>query len=262
MRKVFAIGIGGAGVLLCRASRRNPSIIQHGGREWITVVEAISREGTVLAPLIIFKAGAHLMGHHTHIEIEEKEDAYFSTSSKGYTNTEITFKWFQEVFEPSTRPANGIEDHRILPLNKHSAHVENYDFINHPINHNIHLICLPSHATHVLQPLDVGIFGPLGTYYKQEFEDRVRQLGLYGKIKKDDVFPMLQRACLKTFTEHNIQSAWRAFDLIPFSRERILNNPGLKAKIAPKTPHSARRPGLRLVSSRLDTAPALDTIAA
>jgi len=90
--KGFAIGIGGAGVLVCQASRRNPSIIQDGGHEWITVVEAISGEGKVLAPLIIFKAGAHLMGHHTHIEIEEKKDAYFSTSSKGYTNTEITFK--------------------------------------------------------------------------------------------------------------------------------------------------------------------------
>ena len=72
-------------------------------------MEAIYSEGMILAPLSIFKAGAHLMGHHTNIEIEEKENAYFSTSSKGYTKTEISFKWFQEVFEPSTRPANEIE---------------------------------------------------------------------------------------------------------------------------------------------------------
>ena len=71
--------------------------------------------------MIIFKAGAHLMGHHTYIEIEEKEDAYFSIPSKGYTNTAITFKWFRKVFEPSTRPVNGIEDHRILLLDGHSA---------------------------------------------------------------------------------------------------------------------------------------------
>jgi len=137
------------------------------------------------------------------------------------------------VFEPSTRPANGIEDHRILLLDGHSAHVGNYDYINDAINHNIHLICLPSHATHVLQPLDVGIFGPLSTYYKQELEDRVRQLGPYGKIKKGDVFHMLQGARLKTFTEDNIQSAWRACGLIPFSPERTLNNPVLQEKIAP-----------------------------
>jgi len=43
----------------------------------------------VLPPLIIFKGNAHLMGHHTNIEIEEKEDAFFAISPKGYTNTEI-----------------------------------------------------------------------------------------------------------------------------------------------------------------------------
>jgi len=262
--KGLAISLSWAGVIVCRMSRGNPSIIQDGGREWITVVEAISGEGKVLAPLIIFKAGAHLMGYHIHIKMEEKEDAlaYFSTSSKGYTNTAITFKWFQEVFEPSTRPANSIENHRILPLDGHSAHVENYNFINHAINHNIHLICLPSHATHVLQPLDLGIFGSLSTYYKQELKDRVRQLGPYGKIKKGDVFPMLRRACLKTFTEDNIQSAWRACGLILFSQERILNDPVLQAKMAPKTLRSAGRPGLRLVSSHLDTALGLDKIEA
>jgi len=166
------------------------------------------------------------------------------------------------VFEPSTRPANGIENHHILPVDGHSAHVENYDFINHAINYNIHLIGLPSHATQVLQPLDVGIFGPLSIYYKQELEDRVHQLGPYGKIKKGDVFPMLQRARLKTFTEDNLQSAWRAYGLISFSRERILNAPVLQAKMASKTPLSARCHGLRLVSSHLNTAPDLDKIEA
>ena len=111
-----------------------------------------------------------------------------------------------------------------------------------------------------MQPLDVRIFSPLATYYKQELEDSVRQLGPYGKIKKGDVFPMLQRARLKTFTESNITSTWRACGLIPFSRERVLNDPVLQAKMAPKTPLSTRRPGLRPVSSRLDTAPELDKI--
>jgi len=31
------------------------------------------------------------MGHHTNIKIEEKEDAFFATSAKGYTNAQITF---------------------------------------------------------------------------------------------------------------------------------------------------------------------------
>ena len=29
-------------------------------------------------------------------------------------------------------------------------------------SNNVHLICFPPHCTHILQPLDVAIFGQLG----------------------------------------------------------------------------------------------------
>jgi len=258
--KGFAIGLGGAGTPIYRASRRNPSIIQDGGRDWVTIMEAISGGAKVLPPLIIFKANAHLMGHHTNIDIEEKEDAFFATSPKGYTNTDITFQWFQEVFEPRTRPMNGINHHRILALDCHSTHVENYEFIKYAIDHNMHLLCLPSHSTHVLQPLDVGIFSPLTTYYKQELEDRVSQQGPHGTIKKGDIFPMLQRARQKTFQPETIRSAWRASGLISFKRNCILRDPILQANMVPKTPLATRRPGLRLSAGNVVGAPELDRI--
>ena len=47
--------------MICHASHRNPSLIQDGGRDWVTMVEAISGEGQVLPLLIIFKANEHLM---------------------------------------------------------------------------------------------------------------------------------------------------------------------------------------------------------
>jgi len=246
--------------MICHASHRNPSLIQDGGRDWVTMVEAISGEGQVLPLLIIFKANAHLMGHYTNIEIEEKEDAFFATSPKGYTNTEVTFPWFQEVFEPRTHPAKRINQYRILVLDGHSTHVENYEFVKYAIDHNIHLVCLPSHSTHILLPLDVSIFNPLTTYYKQELEDRVRQQGPHGTIKKGDIFPMLQRARIKTFKPETIRSAWRASGLIPFNRNRILRDSILQAKMVPKTPLATRRPGLRPSTDRVVGAPELDHI--
>jgi len=230
--------------MICRASRRNPSLIQDSGRNWVTIVEGISPVAQGLPPLIILMANAHLMGHHTNIEIEEKEDPLFGTSSKGYTNTEITFPWFQEVFEPRKHPAKGINQHPILVLDGHSTHVRNYEFIKYAIDHNIHLICLLSHSTHILQPLDVSIFGPLTTYYKQELEDRVRQQGPHSTIKKGDILPMLRRARIKTFKPETSRSAWWASGLIPFNRNRILRHPILQAKMVPETPLAARCPGL------------------
>ena len=211
--------------MICRAFRQNPSLVQDGGCDWVTIVEGISGGAQVLPPLIIFKANAHLIGHHTNIEIEEKEDASFATSAKGYTNTEITWQWFQEVFEPRTHPAKGINQHPILVLDAHSTHVENYEFVKYAIDHNIHLVCLLSHSTHILQPLDVSLFGPLTTYYKQELENHVLQQGPHGTIKKRDIIPMLQRVRFKTFKPETIMSAWRASGLITCNRNRILRDP-------------------------------------
>ena len=36
----------------------------------------------------------------------------------------------------------------------------------HPSPDKIILACLPAHTTHVLQPLDVGLFQPLGSLYR------------------------------------------------------------------------------------------------
>jgi len=223
--KGFAIGLGGAGTMISRAFHRNPRLIQDGGHNWLIIVEAISGGAQVLPPLMIFKANAHLMGHHTKIEIEEKEDAFFATSTKGYTNTEITFRWFLEVFDPWIRPAKHINQHRILVLDSHATHVENNEFVKYAMDHNIDLVCLRSHSTHSLQPLDVSIFGPLTTYYKQELEDRVRQQGPHGTSKKGDIVPMLQRAKIKSFKPETIRSAWHASGLMPFNRNRILRDP-------------------------------------
>ena len=145
-------------------------------------------------------------------------------------------------------------------MDDHSTHIENYEFIQYAIDHNIHLICLRAHSSHILQPLDVGIFSPLSTYYRQELEDRVRQQGPYGTIKKGDMFPLLLRARLKNFRPETIRSASRASALIPFNTYRILRDSVLQAKMVPKTALATRRPGLRPASHRIEGAPELDQI--
>jgi hypothetical protein len=46
----------------------------------------------------------------------------------------------------------------------HSSHV-NMAFVDWADQYGIILLILPPHTTHRLQPLDVGLFQPLSTYY-------------------------------------------------------------------------------------------------
>lgn len=45
------------------------------------------------------------------------------------------------------------------------------------LSHNIHLFCLPAHTTHKLQPLDVGIFGPLGNAFSKRCDEVLEDTG-------------------------------------------------------------------------------------
>jgi len=55
-------------------------------------------------------------------------------------------------------------EYRLLILDGHTSHF-NREFFDYCLNAKILPLCLPAHSTHILQPLDVGLFSPLQRYY-------------------------------------------------------------------------------------------------
>jgi hypothetical protein len=65
----------------------------------------------------------------------------------------------KEYFEPVTPlKSNGWK--RLLLCDDHDSHIST-QFVSFCIDHNIILFLLPLHSSHLLQPLDVGVFGPI-----------------------------------------------------------------------------------------------------
>ncbi len=54
-------------------------------------------------------------------------------------------------------------------MDGHSSHV-NLGFLDYADQNQILVVILPPHSTHRLQPLDVGLFSPLATYYTNELD--------------------------------------------------------------------------------------------
>jgi hypothetical protein len=68
-------------------------------RTLVTAIECISADGKYLAPLIIWPASTHRSTWTTH----PTPGWHFACSKSGYTDTEISLYWIQNVFDPLTR---------------------------------------------------------------------------------------------------------------------------------------------------------------
>ena len=66
-----------------------------------------------------------------------------------------------------------------------------------------------------LQPLDVGFFGPLAHYYQLGVENSARQ-GIHG-ISKYKFLEIYSKACVQTFAQQNILSAFHQSGLFSFN---------------------------------------------
>lgn len=155
------------------------------------------------------------MGNHDY---EERDDAIFGISKNGWSDDDHGYQWLSTCFEPLTRSDNR---HRLLIIDCHSSHLS-FEFIEFCLTCNIHLLCLPSHSTHLLQPLDVGLFSPLKQYYSNLLDQWTRTHP-YKAFNKGDFFPLLMQARRQAFTEKNIKSTYTATGIYPFRRQQVLN---------------------------------------
>ena len=73
-------------------------------------------------------------------------------SDNGWIMKYLFFEWFK-MFVQMIPPSKPV----LLVLDGHGSHIT-IDVIEYARENKIHMLCLPSHTSHVLQPLDVGVF--------------------------------------------------------------------------------------------------------
>jgi hypothetical protein len=113
-------------------------------------------------------------------------------------------------FERQTRErADGR--YRLLLLDGHVSHLS-YRFCDFASKHKIIVLCLPPHTTHVLQPCDVGAFGPLESAWRKE----VTLMSLANQpIHKGNLLATYSRARLRAITGPVVRGAWQKTGIWP-----------------------------------------------
>ena len=113
-----------------------------------TVLSCVSASGSFIPPMMVYPRKGAVP--------EQFRGAYpntlFGSSENGWMTSQLYIEWFK-FFLRNIPPACPV----LLIQDGHSSHIS-IELTEMALSNNVHLLCLPSHTTHLLQPLDVGVF--------------------------------------------------------------------------------------------------------
>ena len=145
--------------------------------------------------------------------------AVYGISESGWMDGANFLSWFTKLFLPAV-PYLTETAPVLLFLDGHHSHIS-LELIRRARGNNILLLCLPPNTTHLLQPLDVGVFAPMKSAWRAilkryKLETKGQQVG-------KEVFPSLIAKLWDTsFIPQQCKGGFRGAGLVPFSCEHVL----------------------------------------
>ncbi len=220
----FMMGMISTTMVVTSSERRGrPKLAQPGNREWVTGIQGINSQGWAIPPFIIVAGQHHLTNWYEDSTLPP--DWVIATTHNGWTTNEKGVEWIQH-FEKHTK-ARTCGTYRLLIMDGHESH-HSTEFELFCKDHNIITLCMPPHSSHILQPLDIGCFGPLKKAYGREIEGLMKARITH--ITKTDFLPAFFAAFQAAMTEKNIKGGFRGAGLVPFDPESVLSRLDVKLR--------------------------------
>jgi hypothetical protein len=223
---------------------RNLNYCVDGNREWVTLLAGITADGKALTPGIIFQSDSgYLQDTWLHsYNVNNAPRVVFGTTESGWSNSHTFLSWLGEV----DKATNHVNSRRLLLLDGCSSHLGN-DIIDYLDSKDFLIAFLPPHTTHILQPLDVGCFGPLAREYSNQLDKRS---GLGGFIaegtNKGDFWRLFLPSWEQAMSKRNIEAAFKATGIWSFDPKRVKSRlPPEQTKQEPIIDRSTRNKQIR-----------------
>ncbi|XP_041379546.1 uncharacterized protein LOC121392379 [Gigantopelta aegis] len=134
-----------------------------------------------------------------------------TVSKSGWSNSDIFQTWLADHFAKYAKV--GGDKKTLLLYDGHRSHISPY-LVDFAVRNGIILFVLPPHTSHILQPMDVGCFGPFSKVFSDE--SRKWQRSHSGTLTRYNVCSIACRAYDISLTPRNLQSAFRKSGIYPF----------------------------------------------
>ena len=154
-----ALGVCSNHIVLGSIDSKRSTIRTPESREWVSIIETISALGRVLTPVAVFKGKNILSRWFTTSNIPPWR---YIVSPNGWTSDDIAMGWLHHIFLPETAREDAP---RLLLVDGHGSHAT-VEFMSECYIHNVSVVYLPAHSSHVLQPLDLAVFSSLKHSYR------------------------------------------------------------------------------------------------
>jgi hypothetical protein len=179
-------------------------------RKSVTIIETIRADGRKPLPPFIIAPGTKIMENWVTAGLDGQER--IACTPTGYTNNEVGLQYLDHLVQYSG--AGPEKEWKILLLDGHESHCTD-EFQIRAQYHHILPFYFPSHLTHALQPLDVGIFRPWKHYHSTAIQAALRSLDFeYTMTSFMRDLPSIREQALKRRT---IQHAFRDSGIWPVS---------------------------------------------
>jgi hypothetical protein len=112
-----------------------------------------------------------------------------------------------------------IENRHLLILDGHCSHVT-LDVVQEARAMGLDLFTLPSHTSHALQPLDVSVFKPFKTFFR-EYRDFWTSRNPNQAVSKQTLAHWVSLGLGRDLTPQNIKSGFKNIGIFPFDETAL-----------------------------------------
>lgn len=176
--------------------------------ELVTILACTNATGNFIPPMAIFK------GKKFHKEFSDgfPNGSLVTMTDSGWINEDAFLSWLHHFQK------NRVPGACLLLVDGHASH-KSLGALTFCDKNDINMVCLPSHTTHRLQPLDRSFFKPLKAYYDNECNKFVRNTQGERKINKITFGRIFKDAWLKAATPAIAESGFRSTGIYPLNED-------------------------------------------
>ena len=176
-----------------------------------TILSCVSASGYSLPPMMVYPRKRAV---HDNCKEGCISNTLFKSSSNGWINTDLFLDWYK-FFKDNIPPIRPV----LLIMDGHGSHIS-IELIELARLDGIYLLCLPAHTTHILQPLDIGVFKS----FKANFSKTCSKYMSTNRgrvITTDKLAMLVAEAWPLSFTPVNIMSGFKKCGIFPLNPSAV-----------------------------------------